>query len=64
MRVFDLREKFEAHVASEVRVRGIVYPGVMLESHNRFFEVRSRRTQVAFSFDPKVGRIVERPLTG
>jgi uncharacterized protein (DUF342 family) len=64
MRVFDLREKFEEHVASEVRVRGTVYPGVILESHSRFFEVRSKRTMVAFAFDPKVGRIVERPLTG
>ncbi|HRY54429.1 MAG TPA: FapA family protein [Spirochaetia bacterium] len=64
VRLFDLREKFEEHVASEVRVRGVVHPGVILESHNRFFEVKSRRSQVAFSFDPRAGRIVERPLTG
>lgn len=64
VRLFDLREKFEGHVASEVRVRGTVHPGVILESHNRFFEVRSRRKMVAFSFDPSSGRIVERPLTG
>ena len=61
-RIFDLREKFEAHVVSEVRVRGTVFPGVMLESHNRFFEVRSRKTKVAFSFDQSLGRIIERPL--
>jgi uncharacterized protein (DUF342 family) len=61
-RVFDLREKFEAHVASEVRIRGTVFPGVILESHNRFFEVRSKKTKVAFSFDQSLGRIVERPL--
>ena len=42
----------------------VVHPGVILESHNRFFEVKSRRSQVAFSFDPRAGRIVERPLTG
>jgi uncharacterized protein (DUF342 family) len=62
IRIFDLREKFESHVASEVRVRGVAYPGVILESHNRFFEIRSKKTKVAFSFDPGLGRIVERPL--
>ncbi|MBL8968196.1 MAG: DUF342 domain-containing protein, partial [Spirochaetaceae bacterium] len=62
IRLFDLREKFEEHHPSEVRVRGTIYPGVILESHNRFFEVRSRKTRVVFSFDPQSGRIVERPL--
>jgi uncharacterized protein (DUF342 family) len=61
-RIFDLREKFEAHVDSEVRVRGSVFPGVILESHNRFFEVRTRKSKVAFSFDQQLGRIIERPL--
>ncbi len=61
-RIFDLREKFEAHVASEVKVRGLVYPGVILESHNRFFEVRTKKAKVAFSFDQALGRIIERPL--
>jgi uncharacterized protein (DUF342 family) len=61
-RIFDLREKFEAHVASEVRVRGTVFPGVMLESHNRFYEVRTKKTKVVFTFDLQLGRIVERPL--
>jgi uncharacterized protein (DUF342 family) len=61
-RVFDLREKYEAHVASEVRVRGTVYPGVILESHNRFYEVRAKRSKVSFVFDQQLGRIVERPL--
>jgi len=61
-RIFDLRERFEAHVESEVRVRGIVFPGVILESHNRFYEVRSKKAKVAFSFDQEQGRIIERPL--
>jgi uncharacterized protein len=61
-RIFDLREKFEAHVASEVRVRGAVFPGVILESHNRFYEVRAKKSKVAFSFDLQLGRIIERPL--
>jgi uncharacterized protein (DUF342 family) len=61
-RIFDLRERFEAHVVSEVRVRGAVFPGVMLESHNRFYEVRAKKTKVAFAFDQQMGRIIERPL--
>jgi len=62
LRVFDLRERFEEHIPSEVRVKGTVFPGVILESHNRFYEVRSRKTKVVFAFDPRAGRIVERPL--
>ena len=62
IRVFNLRERFEAHIASEVRVRGTVFPGVILESHNRFFEVRSKKTKVVFSFDQQLGRIIEKPL--
>lgn len=63
IRLFDLREKFEEHFqAAEVRVRGTIYPGVILESHNRFHEVRSRRTNVVFTFDQQQGRITERQL--
>jgi len=63
IRLFDLREKFEEHFpASEVKVRGMVYPGVILESHNRFYEVRSRKSNVVFTFDQQQGRIVERQL--
>ncbi len=62
MRLFQLNEKFEEHFPSEVIVRGTVYPGVVLESHNRYHEVRAKKQRVAFSFDPQLGRIVERPL--
>ncbi|MEI6874843.1 MAG: FapA family protein [Spirochaetota bacterium] len=62
VRLFDFREKFEQHFPAEVRVRGTVFPGVILESHNRFFEVRSKKVGVIFSFDPSNGRITERSL--
>jgi len=63
IRLFDLREKFEEHFqAAEVRVRGTIYPGVILESHNRFYEVRSRKSGVVFTFDQQQGRITERQL--
>ncbi len=62
IRLFDFREKFEEHfTGAEVRVRGTVYPGVVLESHGRFYEVQARKSQVSFTFD-KGGRIVEKPL--
>ncbi|MEI6387005.1 MAG: FapA family protein [Spirochaetota bacterium] len=62
MRLFDFREKYEQHCPSEVRVRGVAYPGVILESHGRYLEVHSRKTGVVFSFDQSNGRIVERSL--
>lgn len=62
MRLFQLNEKFEEHHPAEIVVRGAVYPGVVLESHNHFLEIRAKKQQVAFSFDVQLGRIVERPL--
>jgi uncharacterized protein (DUF342 family) len=62
MRFFQFNEKFEEHFPAEIVVRGTVYPGVVLESHNRFHEVRTKKQRVVFSFDVSLGRIVERPL--
>lgn len=62
LRVFDLRERFEEHHESAVVVRGVVHPGVVLESHNRFLEIQNRKERVAFTFDVQLGRIVEKPL--
>ncbi len=62
LRVFDFRERFEEHHESAVVVRGVVHPGVVLESHNRFLEIQSRKERVAFTFDVQLGRIVEKPL--
>jgi uncharacterized protein (DUF342 family) len=63
MRLLSLNDQFEIHFPSEVRVRGTVYPGVVLESHNRTLEIRQQKSKVAFAFDSEVGRIVEKPLT-
>ncbi|MBN1241966.1 MAG: DUF342 domain-containing protein [Spirochaetales bacterium] len=62
LRAFDLRERFESHYPAEIRVRGPVFPGVILESHGRTFEVRQKRVKVAYSFDPELGRVTERQL--
>jgi uncharacterized protein (DUF342 family) len=62
LRIFELREKFEEHSPGEIVVRGSIFAGVVIESHNRFHEVRQTKQKVAFSFDPQLGRVVERPL--
>lgn len=63
-RLFNLREKFEEHFPSEVAVRGTLYPGVVIESHGRVYEVTSPRRAVKIVFDPATGRIQELPLGG
>jgi uncharacterized protein (DUF342 family) len=62
LRIFEMREKFEEHFPAEIQVRGTVYPGVIIESHNRFHEVRQKKQKVVFTFDSQLGRIVDRPL--
>jgi len=62
LRIFELREKFEEHFPGEIVVRGSAYAGVVIESHNRFHEVRQTKQKVVFSFDQELGRIIERPL--
>lgn len=62
VRVFTLKEQFETHIISHVRVDNTVYPGVVLESHGRYYEVRKMQNHVIFSFDQRTGQIVCRPI--
>ncbi|MHC6203222.1 FapA family protein [Breznakiellaceae bacterium SP9] len=62
LKMFTLRERFEEHFDSEVRIRGTIYPGVVMESHNRYYEVIQARSRVIFYFDRETGRIRERSL--
>ena len=62
VKVFNLREKFEEHFESELRVNGTVYPGVVIESHNRYYEIQEKRSGVIFYFDRESGRIKEEPI--
>ena len=62
MRLFTLREKFEEHFPSEVEIRGTLYPGVVFESHGRYHEIDAEKKGVVLIFDPKTGRITEKPL--
>lgn len=62
VRIFTLKEQFETHVISRIRVENTVYPGVILESHGRYFEVREQRNHVIFMFDQTTGQIVCKPI--
>lgn len=62
VRVFTLREQFETHYISHVRVENTVYPGVILESHGRYYEVREPKHHVVFIFDQVTGQITCSPI--
>lgn len=62
VRIFTLKEQFETHVISRIRVENTVYPGVILESHGRYYEVREQRNHVLFIFDQTTGQIVCKPI--
>jgi len=62
VRIFTLKEQFETHILSHIRVEGTVYPGVILESHGRYLEIRERKTHVVFFFDQITGQIVCKPI--
>jgi len=63
LKVFNQREKFEVHFDSEIRCRGTIFSGVVIESHNRYYEVKQKRSRVIFYFDRESGRIKEKPLS-
>lgn len=60
LRLIGLRDKFDEHVASEVIVRGTLYPGAVLECHGRRYEVKTEKKMITLRFDPTQGRIVEK----
>jgi uncharacterized protein len=62
VRIFTLKEQYETHIPSHIRVENNVYPGVILESHGRYFEVREKRNHVIFIFDQTTGQITCNPI--
>lgn len=60
MRVFTLKEKFEEHYPSELEIRGTLYPGVVIESHGRFYNVKEEEKKVTLVFDQKTGQIIKK----
>ncbi len=64
LRVFTLKERFEAHIMSHIRVEHTVYPGVILESHGRYYEVKQKMSHVIFRFDQITGQIICSQIEG
>jgi uncharacterized protein (DUF342 family) len=62
VRIFTLKEQYETHIISHVRVENTVYPGVILESHGRYYEVREQKSHVVFIFDQGTGQITCNPI--
>jgi uncharacterized protein len=61
-RIFILAERLEQHFPSEIAVRGVVYPGVVLKSHGRERVINTALREVVFYFNTNIGRIEEKPL--
>jgi hypothetical protein len=62
LRLFTLKERFEEHFSSEIKIKGTVYPGVKIESHGRIHEFKSEKKAISVSFNPSTGHIEETPL--
>jgi uncharacterized protein (DUF342 family) len=62
LKIFTLREKFEEHHESAITIKGTVHPGVVIESHGRYYEITEKRQGVSFSFNQETGRIMEKKL--
>ncbi|MDR2470549.1 MAG: FapA family protein, partial [Treponema sp.] len=60
LKLFALREKFDEHHDSAVTITGFIHPGVVIESHGRYYNITEQRRNAAFTFDEETGRIVER----
>ncbi len=61
VRLLGLRDKFEEHFPSEVVIRGTMFPGSVVESHGRLFEVKEEKSKIALYFDAAQGQIREKP---
>ena len=62
LRLFLLREKYEHHFDSEVKVTGTAYSGVVFESHGRLLKVEDPIKAVQISFNREKGRLEKKPI--
>jgi uncharacterized protein len=59
LRLFTFREKFEEHFPSEVKVKGTLFPGVVIESHGRYYETKQKKKNVSIAFNLDTGQLEE-----
>jgi len=57
--LFTLRERFEQHFDSAIQIRGTIYPGVVVESHGRYWKTDSPKKGITLRFDQETGHIIE-----
>ncbi|MDT8298716.1 MAG: hypothetical protein RQ801_10475, partial [Spirochaetaceae bacterium] len=62
LRLFLLREKFERHFESEIRITGTAFPGVTFESHGRLIKITEAANSFRIGFIPEKGRLEKTPL--
>ena len=61
-RILTLKEMFERHYPSKIVVRGTLYPGVVVESHGRYLDVKAPKEKVVLYFNEKLGKIEQEDL--
>jgi len=59
---FFLKEKFEIHYDSMIKVHNEIFPGVIFESHGRTLAVKEKLSSVIIYFDSSTGKINTKPL--
>ncbi len=59
---FLMKDKFELHFDSEIRVNGTIYQGTEFESHGRKLKINESMTSVIVFFDSKTGKITTKQI--
>jgi hypothetical protein len=60
LQLIGLHDKYDEHIASDVLIRGTLFPGAVLECHGRRYETRTEKKMITLHFDPAQGKIVEK----
>lgn len=63
LRLFTFREKFEEHFPSEIKVKGTLFPGVIIESHGRYYETKQKKKNITIAFNLETGQLEEKSNT-
>ncbi len=59
---FLMKDKFEIHFESEIRINGTLFAGTIFESHGRKLEIKENLTSVVVSFDSSSGKITTKKI--
>lgn len=62
VKLFLLREKFEEHFESSIRVSGDLHEGTLFHSHGRTHKIKVKKQSVEVYFDRQSGKIMEKPI--